>query len=628
MMNKLKRISIFIIAFMLAFSASACKAKPKSKQQDRVGIHESTVTVDNTLNLFSNGSSEYKIVIPDNATAHENTAANELEYFFRLSTSYSLPIVNESAFSGDKFLSIGKTDKLATSGIKYDDDVLGISGYKTVTKGDDVYFIGSNGGIGCLYSVYEFLHHAVGYRYYASDEYGVESLSTVPLYKFDVTEVPTIQMRNSNDFLTNNDRDLARRLRFNGYGETLYTGVHTELQIMPPAEYQKEHPEWYSNGGLHLCYSQGDDLKQQFIKNIQYDLTQKESAVNVTVGLSDYNSFCGCDDCTATIEKYGTESAAMILFLNDIIPTLDEWVARNYPNRKVEWYVMAYQKTVEAPATKQADGTFKPNGEAVKCHKNLGVIIYDSGVSFSTKLDSDRNNSRLDIVKAWASLSDHIIIGTYATNFTNFFMDFPNYLAIEDNYTIWANNNVVAITEMGNFITKGATFQVLRNYLMSRFMWNSTLNYEETVKEFMQAYYRQGSNAMYEYFVKKATWQQLLADEKDVDHGYLYYHYLAEHWPKNIVDSFNVSIQKAYKAIEPLKDTDLALYEKLFNRIKTEELSVIYKYLSFHQSYFTRDEKIVMLDEFEYYTTKLGVTSETEAGATIFETIATWRAGL
>lgn len=628
--NRAAVLSLVLIA-LVNFTACAPGKDGNNPNEipNNTGNHQAIVERDDSRAIFARGESDYKIVLPDAPTAKETTAATELEYFFRLATSYGLETVNESDFTGKKFISIGQTTLLSESKIEYKNEVLGDSGFKVITKDDGIYLFGSAGGDGSIYAAYEFLRYAVGYEYYAADEYTVAKTDKVAFYRFDITEIPTIQMRQSNDYLTNNDSDLSRRLRFNGIGEDLYIGVHTELQIMPYNTYKVNHPEWYANGGLHLCYSAGDELKAEFIKNVERDLAKNEQANRVTLGLSDNNSFCGCEKCSAAIQKYGTESSVMILFLNDVIPKIEQWLKTNYPARQVRFQVMAYQKTVSAPATKQADGTFKANAEEVKCIKNLGVIIYDSGVSYAKRLDSERNQPRLEIVQRWAALSDEIVIGTYATNFSYFFCNYPNYLAIEDNYTIWANNNVVAITEMGNHVTKSATFEAMRNYLISRFMWNSKLDYQTTVKEFMNAYYKEASNAIYEYFTKLTTWQKYCEDEMNVDHGYLYFQYKAEHWPKNIVDSFQSSINDAYAAIEPLKTSDSAKYEKLYERIKTEELSLTYIYLNWHQGYFTRDEKTAMLNDLEYYCTKLGITNDTDSSnSSIFNAIAAWRSGI
>lgn len=625
--NLLNKITAFTLALLFVFSFAGCKNTDKTSEKDtgKTGTHIATVTVNDSKKFFSNGVSGYKIVLPDSATDSEMTAAVELEYFFRIATSYSLETVTESQFTGQKYFSIGKTKLLERSGISYNDDTLGVSGYKLKSIGDNVYFIGSAGGYGSIYAVYDFLKYTVDYRCYASDEYHIDTKDSVSFYDFDITEVPTIQRRISNDYLTNNDSDLSRRLRFNSLGNDLYTGVHTELQIMPYAEYKDEHSSWYSNGGLHLCYSSGEEFEEAFIRAVEEDLSSNEAADRVVFGLSDYNSFCTCEKCTAAIEKYGTESAVVILFLNDVIPQIQSWLAKNYPDRHVKFQFMAYQRTVEAPATKQTDGTFKANAEELKFVDDFGLIIYDSAISYSKRLDSERNIPRLELLQRWASLTDEIIIGTYAINFYYVFCNYPNYLAMEDNYTIWAENNVVGITEMGNFFSQSTTFQALRNFMMSRFMWNSSLNYQETVKEFMDNYYKEASNDIYEYFTKLCSWQKYIEDENSVDHGYLYFSYNATHWPKEILDSFKASILNAYKSIEPLKETDSSKYELLFNRIKMEELSVNYMYLCWYQGYFTTKQVIEMVDDLEYYCTKFGTTYESEGYFTIFDTIANWR---
>ena len=629
--NIFKKFTVLALTFAIGVGCISCKKDEEevaTKPQDETGIHQGEVSVDESRTLFSGGTSNYQIVLPDKPTTQEASAASELEHFFRMSTSYSLPIVNESSFKGTQYFSVGQTELLDESGIDYDEDELGVSGFKTVTDDSNVYFIGATGGYGSLFAVYNFLEYAVGYEYYAADEYWVDTLTSVPFYNMDVTEVPTIQRRQIDTYVMGQDSDNARRLRLTGMSNnSAYTGVHTELQIMPYDKY-REHSDWYSNGGLHLCYS-ADGLMDEFVKNIQAKLVEEPTADLVNLGLSDNNSFCGCDKCSAKISKYGTESAVMLLFMNDVVARINEWLEINYPDRYVQFLLLAYQKTVDAPVSKNEDGAWEPNATELICEDNLGIYIADAGVDYSQRLDSTRNQPRLDIVQKWAALSNKIYIYTYATNFSYLFCSFPNYLAFQDNYAIWANSNVECVDETGNHNCQSVTFDALRNYLMSNFMWNSKLNYNATVKKFMTAYYKEAGDAMYEYFTALSTWQKYLPEIESGDYGYLYYQYRSQHWPKYILDGFQAAIDKAYAAIEPLKTTEGAKYEKLFNRIKLEELSVTYMYLMWHQGYFKRVEKAAMIDDFERYCTKFGVTHEFETGSpTVFDTITAWRSAL
>ena len=66
-------------------------------------------------------------------------------------------------------------------------------------------------------------------------------------------------------------------------------------------------------------------------------------------------------------------------------------------------------------------------------------------------------------------------------------------------------------------------------------------------------------------------------------------------------------IEEALKKIEPLKQTDNALYQKLKNRIDVEKPSYIYWQLTFWKDYFTKGQIAQKIDEFESICNAVGI---------------------
>ena len=132
---------------------------PDISGNDVKGIHEINVT-EGTLDFVTNGTSEYKIVVPAVKNFAEiTTAADELVNFIAQSTGVVLPVVNDDTFqysASSKIISVGDTLALEASGIEVDKDYFTRSGYRIVTKDNSVFLIGG-GDFGTLYSAYEFL---------------------------------------------------------------------------------------------------------------------------------------------------------------------------------------------------------------------------------------------------------------------------------------------------------------------------------------------------------------------------------------------------------------------------------------------------------------------------------------
>ena len=61
--------------------------------------------------LFENGSTAYKIVLPETKSKELMFAAEELQYFFKLITDADLPVINEAEVTDTKgkYLSVGET---------------------------------------------------------------------------------------------------------------------------------------------------------------------------------------------------------------------------------------------------------------------------------------------------------------------------------------------------------------------------------------------------------------------------------------------------------------------------------------------------------------------------------------
>ena len=88
------------------------------------------------------------------------------------------------------------------------------------------------------------------------------------------------------------------------------------------------------------------------------------------------------------------------------------------------------------------------------------------------------------------------------------------------------------------------------------------------------------------------------------------------------------------KKIEPLKQTDNTLYQKLKNRIDAEKPSYIYWQLTFWKDYFTKGQIAQKIDEFESICNAVGIDRWAEYNAaagddkSIATLVADWRTNL
>ena len=126
----MKKLLTLLLAIMCAFTCFACA--PNQPQQPQ----EPEETRTPVATLYKMGKSDYKLVIPENPTAEEIMAADELNLFFEEATGFQFEIIYDDQTTSDyNYIYIGRTkqikEKLAGENpeIVIDDNKCSLSGY-------------------------------------------------------------------------------------------------------------------------------------------------------------------------------------------------------------------------------------------------------------------------------------------------------------------------------------------------------------------------------------------------------------------------------------------------------------------------------------------------------------------
>ncbi|NLZ03502.1 MAG: hypothetical protein GXY25_23585, partial [Pirellulaceae bacterium] len=144
------------------------------------------------LNLSLDGKSDYAIVLPENATPVERTAAGELQTHLAEITGATLPILAESEAAqaaarivlGDSPL----TRKLLPS---IDPASLAPDGIVIKTVGPDLVLVG-HPRRGTLYAVYTFLEDTLGVRWWTQTETYIPKRPTLTIPRLDIAYAPKV----------------------------------------------------------------------------------------------------------------------------------------------------------------------------------------------------------------------------------------------------------------------------------------------------------------------------------------------------------------------------------------------------------------------------------------------------
>lgn len=184
--------------------------------------------------LVRNAKTEYKLVVPEDASVTVGIAQKEFMDLFKDATQIDIDVLKDSEVTdvnSGKYISLGRTTLLANSGIEIDKNVLDNDGHRIVTQGDDIYICGG-ADEGTVFGVHTFMGITFNYETYAYDCMEIEKTANKKLKKYNVTDIPDFKFRaHSSDVTTYDapaesyDQNMyAWRLGY--YGKAAYRGYY------------------------------------------------------------------------------------------------------------------------------------------------------------------------------------------------------------------------------------------------------------------------------------------------------------------------------------------------------------------------------------------------------------------
>ncbi len=151
-MNKIIRLTSVILVLMFSLTMLFACTDNNGNKPTYEEDPGKTLTETNIL-LANNGTTDYKIVLPENPQKKELVARNELVEFLGKATGATFAVVSDNGLTfnpQDKYIAVVNTEILATSGVAVEQDKLTSDGYRIVTKGNTVIIAGPS-DYGTLY---------------------------------------------------------------------------------------------------------------------------------------------------------------------------------------------------------------------------------------------------------------------------------------------------------------------------------------------------------------------------------------------------------------------------------------------------------------------------------------------
>jgi hypothetical protein len=442
---------------------------------------------------------DWQIVCAESASESEAYAAQEFQTLFKGLTGTELPIVASSTPNASAIF-IGPDAVQANTDLpaltSTSEETLRVSVQKNALT------IDGTRPRGTLYGVYEFFEEWCGVRFLTADHtYFPEDAQAIILPLGTRTHTPTFEFRWSYYGETNRNHPFATRLRTNTLtddaklgGRTGFRLVgHNVAQLLPPATFGKDHPEYYAlvdgerklamhGGGPQLCMTNPEVL-DHVVEAVLNEIKQNPTALNVNVAHMDNMAFCTCDNCAALDAREESNAASTIAFVNAVA----EHVTKIHPDVMIGTY--AYQYTRKPPKTL----TVHDNVLIQLCSIECCTLhpINDPNCTLNQAFSED-----MDI---WQTKAKNIFIWHYNTNFRGYLLPYPNLRSIGQNVKYYSENNGqgVFMQAAGNgFSTE---LSDLRNYVMSRCLWKPGRDSWTEALEFCKLHYGESAPAIIDY---------------------------------------------------------------------------------------------------------------------------------
>lgn len=593
------------------------------------GVHTASVTPTNEY-IVKNGKSDYKLLLPSEATEYEKEAAELIQEYIYASLNVTLPIAydNEANALKGKIISLGDTELMRSSGISVDVDSYGTSGFKIVTKNGNVYISGARNALrqGTYYGAQEFLKHTIGFETYSFDCIDYEVLGELKLYDFDVTEIPDFDSRRVGYYNLQNDKKWARLLRNEILNEAAVTwagGSHNHLQILPPSIYYAEHPDWFwfaseedeatlnvGHGGL--CFS-NEEMTEEFIKVVTQAFLDNPDKNFVHLGIMDTMYLCECDKCEAKEAEYGTNGTGLyVMFMNTVARAVQKRVQEVSPDRRLTFQMFAYNAAVVPPAhIDDKTGKYVPDCDEVVLDDNVIVQFTPAHRNENVQLEGTSENTKFwGYLQGWHAVAKQISVWSYDINFKAMNLKYQNWVVLIDDMITYSDMGVRRMYLQGSVSQPVASMIEMRCYVESKLMWNLSLDYEELVKDFIEHYYGPAAESVAEYYDVMTSYFEHLSDELGVT-GSLYQNlYEERYWSFAYVDSVRRIYENAFKSIENIDDDKL--YEQYYWRVCSAYLENLFLQLEYHKSSYDENYCLNTIDLFEKICDKLGIYNMSE----------------
>ena len=587
--------------------------------------------------FIANGKSEYSVVYGGAETVK---ASSFLVGQLLNASDVSLKKIADSEVVSigdeDKYIVIGCNDKFSAAGFSLEGLDLRTSGYAIRTKGNSVY-IQANSAAGYQLGAISFLRHVVGYDMISSDM-TIYTRKPETLPDMNISERPDFEYRYFTNCLSNTDQMYGQ-----GFDDQIFInlngkGTHNIFNALPMATYCNDeipetyHPEWYAHESVpekenQLCYTaHGNKESRQLMLETAYEVIKdavESSPGKWNVQFSQQDNFisCSCEHCKTLSDRYGSPSASVLAFINDLDDMLRADidagnVAGRNPGEVVHIWMFAYYATLNPPKL-PAGEALEDHAKYVRANRDVGVIYAPIEADFTQTFYDPINEREANLMTAWGEVTGNMMTWLYECNFHHYMYPYNSFDTIPDNYRFAKNNNVMIMYNQGiRQNTASTAFVRFREYLASKMQFDLRLTFKEVQKTFFENYFGDASDIMLSFYNEAMAWTNYLEQtHAELDGGIYEPIENVDYWPYAMLCGWMDKIDAAYAAVAKYETEDKERYDMLVNHIKLESIFPRYVLLKLHSSAYRGEVLKAERLQFKTDCEQFGITMDKELGS-------------
>lgn len=432
------------------------------------------------------------IILPSQPIPSEETAAREVQHYLTQITGGEFTIQDESAAVNTPFaIYVGTTQFAARAGINK--STFGGEEWLMKTHGNALILIGG-GTRGTLYATYHFLEDVCGVHWWNPWEETVPKQKVLSIPFLDKRGQPAFRYRDIYMVYGNDDGRFAARNRLNstplkniygGISEYSLPSVHTFFKYLPPEKYFANHPDWYlvPNGetptvsNAQLCVS-NQGMRKEFLKVLREKIRvdrQQAKADNLPspkiydVSQNDNGVGFVCGDNKALVEREGSESAALLDFVN----YLADGIKDEFPDILID--TLAYHSGEKAPKTMRA-------------RDNVMVVLTDTQSNVVLPITAERNRLMRENVEQWAKRCKNLRIWDYDITYVQPQSPTPTMHTYQPDLQFLLQHNVDGLfIEFEEPLV--SDMRDLKLWVLAKLLENPNQDYNALVREFTDGFY-------------------------------------------------------------------------------------------------------------------------------------------